>query len=143
VFEWMKDYDAFRKQIREVKVETFNELKQLLDENASLKRQLSDKDAKHEREVMTLAHSLQLERERFGLEREQLIAKTKGELFSEREKFLEKNFMDLRDTLKAQHEATKDVLSVVIQRLPDVRLRMTGADVEDSRRALPQRSDTE
>jgi hypothetical protein len=139
MFEFMKDYEQFRKQIRDVKVETFNELKGLLDENEKLKRELRDKDAKHEREIMTLSHSLQLERERFAVEREQLIAKTKGDLYGERERFLEKNFADLQATLKAQHDATKDVLGLVITRLPDVRLRMEGdvAETGNSRRALP------
>lgn len=137
MFEFLKDYESFRQQIRDVKVSTFNELKGLIDENDKLKRELRDRDAKHEREIMTLSHSLQLERERFQLEKEQLIAKTKGELYGERERFLEKNFADLQNTLKAQHDATKDVLGIVMQRLPDVRLRMEG-DVEgNSRRALP------
>lgn len=137
MLEWMKDYEKFRGEIRQVKVETFTELKNLLDETEKLKRALVDRDAKHEREIMTLSHSLQLERERFALEREQLIAKTKGDLFGERERFLEKNFADLQNTLKAQHDATKDVLSIVMTRLPDVRLRMEG-DVEgNSHRALP------
>ena len=138
MFEFLKDYESFRQQIRDVKVETFKELKGLIDASDALRREKQDLLAKHEREIMTLSHSLQLERERFALEREQLIAKTKGELFGERERFLEKNFADLRDTLKAQHEATKDVLSVVIQRLPDVRLRLGGEHgPRDSRRALP------
>lgn len=138
MFEFLKDYESFRSQIRTVKVETFNELKGLMDQNEQLKRDVRDRDAKHEREVMTLSHSLQLERERFALEREQLIARTKGELYGERERFLEKNFADLRDTLQLQHAATRDVLSLVVQRLPDVRLRMEG-DVYggDGRRALP------
>lgn len=138
MLEFLKDYESFRNQIREVKVETFKELKGLIDDNAKLKRDLQDKDAKHEREIMTISHSLQMERERFALEREQLIAKTKGELYGERERFLEKNFSDLRETLQAQHAATKDVLSLVVQRLPDVRLRMEGdAYGGDGRRSLP------
>ena len=138
MFEFLKDYEKFRDELRQVKVETFTELKGLLDQNEKLKRDLQDRDAKHEREIMTLSHSLQLERERFSLEREQLIAKTKGDLYGERERFLEKNFADLQNTLKAQHDATKDVLSLVITRLPDVRLRMEGdVNEADSRRALP------
>lgn len=136
MFEFLKDYESFRQQIRDVKVETFKELQTLLDENQTLKAAKQDLLAKHEREIMTLSHSLQLERERFSLEREQLIAKTKGDLYGERERFLEKNFSDLRDTLKAQHDATKDVLSIVMQRLPDVRVRMEGG-LNDGNRALP------
>lgn len=144
MFEFLKDYESFRQQIRDVKVETFKELQKLLDENQQLKAGRQDLMAKHERDIMTLSHSLQLERERFSLEREQLIAKTKGDLYGERERFLEKNFSDLRDTLKAQHDATKDVLSIVMQRLPDVRVRMEGglSGDTDSRRALPVGRDT-
>lgn len=142
MFEFLKDYESFREQIRQTKVETFTELRTLLDENEKLKRDVRDKDAKHERDIMTLSHSLQLERERFALEREQLIAKTKGDLYGERERFLEKNFADLQNTLKAQHEATKDVLSLVITRLPDVRLRMDGdvTNEANGHRALPAHS---
>lgn len=137
MFEWLKDYESFRQQIREVKVDTFKELNDLLSENERLKREKQDLQAKHEREIMTLSHSLQLERERFALEREQLITKTKGDLQMERERVLEKNFNDLRDTLKAQHDATKDVLSIVIDRLPDVRMRIGSGDDRNSRRTLP------
>ncbi len=148
MFEFLKDYDAFRTQIRDVKVETFTALKELLDSNEALKREMADLKAgqareasalaaKHEREIMTLAHSLQLERERFALEREQLIAK--GDLFGERERVLEKNFIDLRETLTSQHQATKEILSLVVTRLPEVRVRMEGGLVHDtdSHRALP------
>lgn len=144
MFEFLKDYDSFREQIRAVKVETFNDLKKLLDENDALKRKLADKDAVHEREIMTLSHSLQLERERFALERETLISKTQQGLYAEREKFLEKNFADLRTTLTAQHDATREILGLVVHRLPDVRLRMEGEGVHgeaDRRRALPARAD--
>lgn len=138
MLEFLKDYESFRQQIREVKVETFTELKELMDQNDKLRREKQDLMARHEREIMTLSHSLQLERERFELEKQQLITKVKGDLAVERERVLEKNFNDLRDTLKAQHDATKDVLSIVIDRLPDVRVR-TGGELGagNRRRALP------
>lgn len=118
-------------------MDTFKELRSLLDENEKLKRDLKDKDAKHERDVMTISHSLQLERERFALEREQLIAKTKGDLYAERERFLEKNFDDLRATLTTQHQTTRDILSLVVNRLPDVRMRLEGDVEANGNRALP------
>lgn len=129
-FEWLKDYQHFRDKIRDVKLEQFEELRRLLDDNQRLQRESADLKAKHEREVMTLAHQLQLEKERFGLERERLISETKTKLYEDREKFLERNFSDLERTLTKQHDATKDILGMVMDRLPNVRWAIgDGSDV--------------
>jgi hypothetical protein len=149
MLEWMKDYQHFREKIRDVKLEQFEELRRLLDENQRLAHESADLKAKHEREVMTLAHQLQLEKERFGLERERVISETKTKLFEDRERFLEKNFSDLERTLTKQHDATRDILGMVMDRLPNVKWAIgDGSDVsvnvrDHSTRALGKAPDSQ
>lgn len=136
MLEFLKDYKSFRESIREVKIEQFTELKNLLDENEKLKREAADREAAHERTVMSLTHQLTLERERFALEMKTREAAQAKELLQERGEFLEKNFADAERMADKRQATIIEVLNAVVTRISDRRLDIGGDEGKNVQKRL-------
>jgi hypothetical protein len=145
-----KDLRALKENLRKYKIESFDELFQVVTENEKLKKKiinlqenLSSEIAKlksaHEIEMLTIKHTVKLERERYESEGKQKFAEKEHQLslkikefekdkeilqldlqrqiFEERKIFLETNFKDIKEDANNNLDRSVKILSMFLDKI--------------------------